>query len=162
MRAWVEFPCETLQAHVYLQGVQHGNQQNNSSHNGESSLSVKLIVSIELPPKEQRKSSSSTTARTVASKGSNLCVRDMKLTYFNETEQRVMRYKILNMFGNIAVINSETLLISFLWNWYWTDHIVLFFWNDRLNWKCNGDNEDDNNKLIISSEECVEVAFAAA
>lgn len=43
--------------------------------------------------------------------------------------------------------------------------ITLIFCFDpiRLNWKGNGDNEDDsNNKLIISSEECVEVAFAAA
>lgn len=96
MRAWVEFPCETLQAPVYLQGegVQHDNQQNDRSHNGESNLSVKLIVSIELPPEEQRKSSSSTTARTIAPKGPDLCVSDMKLVYFNETEQGVMRYQM--------------------------------------------------------------------
>lgn len=42
--------------------------------------------------------------------------------------------------------------------------ITLIFCFDpiRLNWKGNGDNDDSNNKLIISSEECVEVAFAAA
>lgn len=83
IRAWVEFSCDELRQPVNSQGFQDNN---------ESYLSVKLSASFDVSVRNgDDKKSSSSTEEKKASLNLGLCVNKMKLSYYNETANEIIK-----------------------------------------------------------------------